>query len=131
MDDDGGWPTAKNFFNEGKKLMGRGKLGILLLGSTEDVCFRGTFGVSAQVAADTYRMMGTRHLLPIDPSTEHFLWALAFMCVYPKNDKVLSLLLSNRDPKTLHKYIWVYIKSLFELDEFVVGCVFFPTLLVY
>jgi hypothetical protein len=45
------------------------------------------------------------------------------MCDYPKNDKVLPSLLSNRDPKTLNKYIWVYINSLFELDEVVVSCV--------
>ena len=101
--------------------MGRTKLGILFPGSTEDARFRATFGVSAQVAADAYKMMGTRDVLPEDPSPGHFLWALAYMCLYPKNVKALSLLLGNRDPKTLHKYLWPYIRSLFELGEHVIS----------
>ena len=52
-----------------------------------------------------YTMMGSKNLLPVDASPGHFLWALAFMCVYPKNDHALPLLLGKRDPKTLYKYI--------------------------
>jgi hypothetical protein len=123
--DDDGWPTAEDFYEEGKTVMGRTKLGILLPGSTEDARFRATFGVSAQVAADAYKLMETLDVLPPDPSPRHFLWALAFMCLYPKNDKALSLILGNKDPKTLHKYLWPYIRSLFELDEHVVSHLYF------
>jgi hypothetical protein len=63
---------TEDFFHEGQKLIGQSKLGILLPGSTEDVCFCGMFGVSAQVTDNAYKMMGTNNFLPMDPSITHF-----------------------------------------------------------
>ena len=96
-------------------------IGILLPGSPEDSRFRGSFGVSADVAAKAWGMMEELNLLPNNPQLCHYLWALAFMCIYPKNDMALSRLLGNKDPKTIRKYIWEYIDSLFELNLFVVS----------
>ena len=105
-------------------MMGRTtpNLGILLLGSPEDRRFRALFGVSAQVVVDAWRLMETHGLLPEAPKLCHFLWALAFMCIYPKNDKALSSLLGNRDPKTIRKHTWPFIQAVFELDDYVVSC---------
>ena len=97
-------------------------LGTLLPGSPEDRRFRALFGVSAQVVVDAWRLMETHGLLPEDPQLCHFLWALAFMCTYPKNDKALSSLLGNRDPKTINRHTWPFIRAIFELDDYVVSC---------
>jgi hypothetical protein len=96
-------------------------LGTLLPGSPEDRRFRALFGVSAQVVVDAWRLMDVHDLLPDNPQLCHFLWALAFMCIYPKNDKALSSLLGNRDPKTISMHTWPFIEAVFELDEYVVS----------
>ncbi len=96
-------------------------LGNLLHGSPEDRRFRALFGVSAQVVVDAWRLLDDHGLLPNNPQLCHFLWALAFMCIYPKNDKALSSLLGNRDPKTIQKYTWPFIRAVFELDDYVVS----------
>jgi len=96
-------------------------LGILLPGSPEDRRFRALFGASAQVVVDVWKLMETHELLPEDPQLCHLLWALAFMCIYPKNDKALSELLGKKDPKTINKYMWPFIWAVFELDDYVVS----------
>ena len=57
--------------------------------------------------------------LPPSPEFLHYLWALAFMRLYPANDKALSVALGGSDPKTVHKYIWPMIESIAECR---VGC---------
>jgi hypothetical protein len=103
--------------------MGRAnhKLGKLLPGSPEDRRFRAFFGVSAQVSITAWMMMEEENFLPPNPNFLHFLWALAFMRAYPANDTSLSRLLGGRDPKTINKYVWQFIRSLFLLNEKVVS----------
>ena len=116
--------TVEKIYAEGLMVLGRAgshTIGILLPGSPEDSRFRGSFGVSADVAAKAWGMMEELNILPNNPQLCHYLWALAFMCIYPKNDMALSRLLGNKDPKTIRKYIWEYIDSLFELNLFVVS----------
>ena len=113
-------------YEEGQKVMGRTKLGSTKLGklhpgSPEDRRFRGFFGVSTHVVVDAWRLMEEHNLLPVKAELCHLLWALAFMCLYPKNDKALSRLLGNKDPKTINKYTTPFIESLFELDLYVVS----------
>jgi len=103
--------------------MGRSNpnLGILLPGAPEDRRFRALFGTSAQVVVDAWKLMEVNGLLPDAPQLCHFLWALAFMCTYPKNDKALSELLCKKDPKTINKHMWPFIRAVFELDDYVVS----------
>lgn len=117
-------PTTEEMYREGMHVLGRSghQLGILYSGSPEDNRFRGIFGASAEVIAKAWRMMRQYDLLPPEPQYKHYLWALAFMCTYPKNDKALSCLLGNADPKTIRKYMWEYIHSLFDLNFHVVSC---------
>ncbi len=96
-------------------------LGTLLTGSPEDLRFRGFFGVSAELAVEAWEMMDEQKCLPPNPQFLHYLWALAFMRTYPSNDKALSRILGGSDPKTIHKYTWPYIDSIFELDEILVS----------
>ncbi len=57
-------------------------------------------------------------LRPPSSQVQHYLWALAFLRRYPPNNNTLLRLLGGKDPKTTHKYMWPYIKSLAELENF-------------
>ena len=99
-------------------------LGILSPGSPKDLHHRFFFGVSTEVAVKAWNKMEELDLLPPSAQFQHYLWALAFMRTYPPNDTTLSTLLGGKDPKTIHKYMWPYIKSLAELENFVVRIAF-------
>ena len=79
------------------------------------------FGVSAEVAVKAWNQREELDLLHPSSQFQHYLWALACMRTYPPNDTTLSRLLGGNDPKTIHKYIWPYIASLAELENFVVS----------
>ena len=64
-----------------------------------------------------YAVFVPNRILPPNPKFIHFLWALAFMRTYPANDTTLSCLLGGSDPKTIGKYVWPLIRSLYELNE--------------
>jgi hypothetical protein len=96
-------------------------LGTLRPGSPDDKCFRGYFGVSAEVAVEAWDMMEELDCLPPLPQFQHYLWALAFMRLYPANGSALSSTLGGSDPKTIQKYIWPMIQSIFDLEGVVVS----------
>jgi hypothetical protein len=124
--------TIEAAYVHGQKAMGREncKHGKLLPGSPEDRRFRAFFGVSAQVSVTAWTMMEEENFLPPNPNFHYFLWALAFMQAYPANDTSLSCLLGGRDPKTINKYVWPFIRSLFLLNETVVSLLFDCCLLI-
>jgi hypothetical protein len=107
----------------GQRVMGQTghTLGTLLPSSLEDTCFCGYFGVSAEVAVEAWEIIEELDCLPPSPQFEHYLWALAFMRLYPANNKALSTMLGGRDPKTIQIYIWPMIQSIFDLDGVVVS----------
>jgi hypothetical protein len=79
------------------------------------------FGISAEVAVEAWEMMEELNCLSPLPQFEHYLWALAFMQLYPANNKALSIMLGGSDPKTIQKYIWPMIQSIFDLEGVVVS----------
>ncbi len=89
----------------------------LSTGLPKDLCFQVFFGVSANVAVEAWEMMENYNFLPPDPKFIHYLWALAFMQMSPPNDEALSRMLGGSDPKTIHKYMWLYVDWIFELDN--------------
>ena len=115
--------TGEEAYMTGQKVMGQAsqKLGKLLSGSPKDLCFQAFFGVSAQVAVTAWSMMEDHSVLPPNPKFVHFLWTLAFMRTYPANNTTFSRLLGGSNPKTISKYVWPFIRSLFELNETVVS----------
>ena len=90
-------------------------LGTLLPGSPENKCFCGYFGVSAEVTVEAWEMMEELDCLPSLPQFQHYLWALTFMLMYPANGSALSST-GGSDPKTIQKYIWPMIQSIFDLE---------------
>ncbi len=74
----------------------------------------------AEVTVEAWQLMEDHNCLPPDPEFLHYLWALAFMRTYPANNEALARSLGGSDPKTIHKYMWQYIDSVFELDEILV-----------
>jgi hypothetical protein len=66
-------------------------------------------------------MMEELDCLPPLPQFEHYLWALAFMRLYPANFKAISTILGGSDPKTIQKYIGLMIQSIFDLGGVVVS----------
>jgi hypothetical protein len=115
--------TVKDAYVQGQKGVGRTnrKLGKLLMGLPEDLRFCVSFGVSAEVAVEAWAMMADHNCLPPIPKFSHLLWALAFKRSYPGNDATLSVLLEGKDPKTIYKYMWPHIQSLFGLNKAVVS----------
>jgi hypothetical protein len=115
--------TVNNAYVHGQKVMGwaNQRLGKLLMGSPKDLRFRAFFGVSAEVAVEAWEMMAD-HSSCLPPNLEflHYLWARAFMRMYPANNTALLTLLGRKDPKTVYKYVWSYIQSLFGLTKVVV-----------
>ncbi len=102
--------SVEDAYREGQRVMGRTShmLGALLAGSPEDKRFCEYIGVSAEVAVEAWEMMEELDCLPSLPQFQHYLWALAFMRLYPANGSALSSTLGGSDPKTIQKYIWFY-----------------------
>jgi hypothetical protein len=115
--------TINDAYVYGQEVTGRAnqRLGTLLVGSPEDLHFRVSFGVSAEVAVEAWGMMAEHNFLPPNPNFLHYLWALAFMQLYPANESALSSNLGGSDPKTIRRYIWPMIQSIFDLEAVVVS----------
>jgi hypothetical protein len=85
----------------GQRVMGQTghTLGTLLPGSLEDTHFCGYFDISVEVVVEAWEMMEELDCLPPSPQFERYLWMLAFMRLYPANDKALSSTLGGEWPQ--------------------------------
>ena len=123
------FPTVEHVYREGKELMRRGghRLGVLTPGGPEDIRFRGFFGANVATVIDAWKRMGQHGLLPAGLLFVHYLWALLFMCLYPKNEHELCTLVGGYDPKTVRAKTWPFIHALYELNNYVVSSMMPPT----
>ena len=66
--------SVNDAYCEGQKIMVQAnrRLGKLLPGLPEDLCFHGYFGVSAEVAVEAGEMMDEQNCLPPAPKFLHF-----------------------------------------------------------
>jgi hypothetical protein len=90
-------------------------------GLPEDLHFHWFFGVSVEMLVMAWDMTENHSVLPPNPKFLHFLWALAFMRTCPTNNTALSSLLGRSNPKTISKYVWPFIRSIFALNECLVS----------
>ncbi len=100
--------------------MGRAerRLEKLSTGSPEDLRFRVFFGVSADVAVEAWEMMENYNFLPLIPSSFIICGHLHLCECTPQTTKLSQGCWGG---VTLHKYMWLYIDSIFELDNIVVS----------
>ena len=88
--------------------------------ATEDRRFREMFGVCPEVALAAWTMMCSAGILPEGGTLMHWLWTLCFMKVYAKQGP-LSVLCGGADPKTIHKWVWLFIRAFVVLEGDVVS----------
>ena len=72
------------------------------------------------MAHTIWMMMESRELIPNDGMIHHLLWTLMFLKSYTK-EKTMCTLVGIRDPKTLRKWVWLFIDNLAELESSVVS----------
>ena len=120
-------PTATDFYDAAKEIQNRSGSAVGS-GATEDRRFRDYFGCSVIVALLAWNLMVTCGHLPADGTIAHFLWALHFMKVYPKQDEGSAVAGGSggaMDPKTWRKYSWPMIYALSLLEQHVVRELFY------
>ena len=79
-------PTATDFYNAAKEIQNRSGSAVGAA-ATKDRRLRDYFGISVAVAILAWNLMTTYGHLPADGTIAHFLRALHFMKVYPKQDE--------------------------------------------
>jgi hypothetical protein len=113
------WQVAvANAYTTKQKVMGRAnqRLGKLLPCLPEDLRFCEFFGVLAEVLVTVWDMMENHSVLPPTPKFLHFYGRLhSFAHILQTTP--LSHLLGGSNPKTISKYVWPFIRSIFALNE--------------
>ncbi len=69
--------------------------------------------MTAEVAVEEWEMMDEHNCLLAGPKFLHYFWAIALMKTYPNNDKALLIALEGSNPKTIRKYICLFINLIF------------------
>ena len=112
-------PTEADFIRVGKDMMNRSEK---MMGSpaSEDRRFREMFGVCPAVALVAWNMLCVAGLLPEGGTMMHWLWTLCFLKVHAKQGP-LSVLCGGADPKTVQKWVWLFIRAFIVLEGDVVS----------
>ena len=112
-------PTLEDIIAAGKDMMNRSqkKMGAIV---EEDRRFREMFGVGPVVALTAWAMLCKLDLLPLNGTLQHFLWALCFLKVYAKQGPLCALC-GGSDPKTVRKWIGLFLPAIAALEPEVVS----------
>jgi hypothetical protein len=111
--------TVKDVLGAGRDMMQRSEMKMGTI-EVEERRFRDMFGASPEVALIAWSMLSTLGLIPIGDTLTHFLWTLCFLKVYPKQGP-LSVLCGNADPKTIKKWVYLFIDALACLEPYIVS----------
>jgi hypothetical protein len=90
----------------------------------EDRRFRELFGASIGVVLHVWHAMEEGGLLPNKSKPKHLLWTLYFLKVYPREAPGCSAVGGGGgdiNPKTLRKWVWLFIERIAELADDVVS----------
>ena len=90
----------------------------------EDRRFRGLFGARIEIVLKVWLMLGEGGLRPKKSKPKHLLWTLYFLKVYPREAPGCSAVGGSKgaiDPKTLRKWVWLFIERIAELADDVVS----------
>ncbi len=94
------------------------------MAAREDRCFREHFGVPFAIVRMVWDMLEEGGLLPKKGEPKHLLWALYFLKCYPKEGPgctVVGGLKGAMDPKTMRKWVWLFLERICELADHVVS----------
>ena len=90
----------------------------------EDRRFRGLFGACIEIVLKVWLMLGEGGLRPEKSKPKHLLWMLYFLKVYQREAPGCSAVGGSKgaiDPKTLRKWVWLFIERIAELADEVVS----------
>jgi len=90
----------------------------------EDRRFRGLFGARIEIVLKVWSMLLEDGLRPKKSKPKHLLWTLYFLKVYPREAPGCSAVGGSKgaiDPKTLRKWVWLFIEKIAELADEVVS----------
>ena len=90
----------------------------------EDRRFRSLFGARIEIVLKVWSMLLEDGLRPKKSKPKHLLWTLYFLKVYPREAPGCSAVGGSKgaiDPKTLRKWVWLFIERIAELADEVVS----------
>ena len=110
---------ATSAYIEGKKLINRAStpLGTTQVGGTEDRRFCSAFGTGVETVLGVWTRMRQGGSVPEQGGFNHFLWALMFMSIYPRNKNKMCTLLGGVDPQTMRQCVWPFIEGNVGLSD--------------
>jgi hypothetical protein len=89
----------------------------------EDRRFRSLFRARTEIMLKVWSMLLEDGLRPKKSKPKHLLWTLYFLKVYPREAPGCSAVGGSKgaiDPKTLRKWVWLFIERITELADEVV-----------
>ena len=104
--------AARDIQNRTSRIVGTAEM--------EDRRFRELFGARMEIVLHLWKMMEEDNLLPEKSKPKHLLWTLYFMKVYPREGPGCSAVGGSGgavDPKTLRKWVWLFIERIGELAD--------------
>ena len=93
----------------------------------EDQRFREHFGAPFTTVQMVWDMLEEGGLLPEKGEPKHLLWALYFLKCYPKEGPGCAVVGGSKgaiDPKTMRKWVWLFLKRICKLADHVVSLFF-------
>ena len=90
----------------------------------EDRRLRSLFGARIKIVLKIWSMLLEDGLRPKKSKPKHLLWTLYFLKVYPREAPGCSAVGGSKgaiDPKTLRKWVWLFIEHIAELADEVVS----------
>jgi hypothetical protein len=123
-DNNGGDDTV--FFCAARDIMNR--VGRMVgTAAREDCRFREHFGAPFAIVQMVWDMLVEGGLLPKKGEPKHLLWALYFLKCYPKEGPGCATVGASKgaiDPKTMRKWVWLFLERINELADHVVSLFF-------
>lgn len=114
--DDIFFDAAQNIMNRVRRRVGTA--------AREDRRFREHFGAPFAIVRLVWDMLVEGGLLPEKGRPKHLLWALYFLKCYPKEGPGCAAVGGSKgaiDPKTMRKWVWLFIKRINDLSDEVVS----------
>lgn len=117
-------PSPDDFILAGKDIQNKKRRHQRGSKQAERRAFMEFFGTRAAIVSLIWRLLVENDLLPEKAQIKHLLWALFFMKVYPKQGPACSVVGGSDgavDPKTLRKWVWLFISRIAMLEPIVVS----------